>query len=293
MSATAPPGWEEASLSDLGVWSGGGTPSKGVAAYWGGDVPWLSPKDMKAWRLRGTADHITTLALQEGRAQLLTANSVAFVVRSGILSHTLPVAIVPFETTVNQDMRVLTPTPSLNPEWLLYAILAHADDIRQRCQKDGTTVASIEVDQLQAYRILVPPRLDQDRIAEVARTLLADLADGEERFAGALARLPDLRAAVLASGVRGDLVEVATLSSGRDLRQRVLADREQRWETHNVSRRGRRYPEPQSPLAGPFDLPEHWSWATIDELAADVQYGSSAKTGDDATGVPVLGSPVV
>ena len=35
-------------------------------------------------------------------------NSIAIVTRSGILKHTFPVAYIPFETTVNQDIKILS-----------------------------------------------------------------------------------------------------------------------------------------------------------------------------------------
>src|SRR4051812_12697899 len=36
------------------------------------------------------------------------------------------------------------------------------------------------------------------------------------------------------------------------------------------------------------ELPEGWTWATGDELATRVDYGSSAKTNENSEGVPVL-----
>ena len=36
------------SLADVGQWMSGGTPSRARSDYWGGDFPWVSPKDMKA-----------------------------------------------------------------------------------------------------------------------------------------------------------------------------------------------------------------------------------------------------
>ena len=171
-----PSGWDWASLQELGTWTGGGTPRKAKAEYWEGEIPWVSPKDMKAIRLAGTQDTITRRAVEESAAKLFLPNSLAFVVRSGILEHTLPIALIPFEATVNQDMKVLSPSPDLDPEWLLYGLLGAAPDIRTSCSKEGTTVASIEFSQLKRYRIPVPPRHEQERIAAVVGALLDRLA---------------------------------------------------------------------------------------------------------------------
>lgn len=153
-----PDGWKFESLRDLGAWVGGGTPSKKRSEYWeGGTVPWVSPKDMKSRILHEVKDKITETAIAGSAAKKFDANSIAVVVRSGILEHTLPIALVPFPAAANQDMRVLTPRPDLNPHWVLYALLGHAAAIRQSCSKHGTTVASIEVSRMMAYEIAVPP----------------------------------------------------------------------------------------------------------------------------------------
>ena len=75
LNGNLPRGWGEATLGELGVWSGGGTPSKRNPAYWNdGEIPWVSPKDMGEMVLRGTEDHITRLAADESsRIANLTA----------------------------------------------------------------------------------------------------------------------------------------------------------------------------------------------------------------------------
>lgn len=188
MNGKLPPGWEMATLDDLGTWTGGGTPSKKVADYWGGDIPWVTPKDMKAPRLNGSQDRITAKAVQESSAKLVPAGSLAFVVRSGILEHTLPIALLKCDATINQDLKVLTPHADLNPEWLLYALLALAPMIRRECRKDGTTVASLDFPKLRRYPVPLPPRAEQDRIVEAVESAIAAVNDGERSLDAARSR---------------------------------------------------------------------------------------------------------
>ena len=47
MVADVKDGWINKCLNDLGAFSGGGTPSKSNSAFWGGEIPWITPKDMK------------------------------------------------------------------------------------------------------------------------------------------------------------------------------------------------------------------------------------------------------
>src|SRR5690606_20579823 len=58
--------WPLTPLKHLCSFSGGGTPSKENSKYWiGGDIPWVSPKDMKAARISDSFDHVTAQAVAE------------------------------------------------------------------------------------------------------------------------------------------------------------------------------------------------------------------------------------
>ena len=48
-------------VAQLGEWTGGATPPKGVALYWGGLIPWVSPKDMNGDVILGSEDRVTEL----------------------------------------------------------------------------------------------------------------------------------------------------------------------------------------------------------------------------------------
>jgi type I restriction enzyme S subunit len=89
-----------ARLRDLGEWRGGNTPSKANAAYWtDGTIPWVSPKDMKVDEITSSEDRVSKAALEEGRVALVPEGSVLVVTRSGILAHTLPVAVTKMPVT--------------------------------------------------------------------------------------------------------------------------------------------------------------------------------------------------
>lgn len=299
-----PEGWEWKTLSDLGTWTGGGTPSKQQPEFWReGNVPWVSPKDMKSWILSHTQDHITQLAVTESAAKLFAANSIAFVVRSGILEHTLPVVLVPFEATANQDLKILTPREDVSPKWLLYALLGVAEQIRRTCRKDGTTVASIEYRLLKQYAIPVPLPDEQERMVKDADSLLGLVAAGAREVDTAARGLARYRLSVVAAAVTGQLpVDTPSALGADDLLDEILRDRRSIWEAKQLARfEGQsripttdawkaKYREPLFPTApAGIELPSDWAWATVDQLSTMVQYGSSAKTSEDpADGVPVL-----
>jgi restriction endonuclease S subunit len=96
-------GWPVVTLSDVATLSSGGTPSKSQPDFWNGDIPWVSPKDMKSNHIEDAEDRITKEAIAQSAARVVGPNSILAVVRSGILAHTFPVATVGREVSFNQD----------------------------------------------------------------------------------------------------------------------------------------------------------------------------------------------
>ena len=303
MSGELPEGWATARLGELGHWYGGGTPSKRKPSYWtNGDIPWVSPKDMKTPVIASTEDNITATAVQESSTKLVPHPSILVVTRSGILNRTLPVALTSRSVTLNQDLKAINPHDGVVPRYLAGFLRSRDLDIRESCGKDGTTVASIDTARLQAYETPLPPLNEQRRI--VAK--LDALQSHSRKARAALDAIPTLldrfRQSVLAAAFRGDLtadwraahpdVEPATA-----LLARIRVERKARWIADYIdtmtdrarkraekkgkawtgadeakARKGyakkaeERYEEPapvDAEKEGLPELPEGWCWTTL------------------------------
>lgn len=164
---TVPEHWSFHKLKYLAQFSGGGTPSKDNLAYWDGDIPWVSPKDMKVEEIDGAEDSITTEGLRNSTTSLVAPGRVLLVVRSGILKHTIPVAINKVQVALNQDMKAL----SLNPKQALSSfflrwVQGFNDDLLQAWLKQGATVESIEQDYLADTIVPMPSIQEQKAIVD-------------------------------------------------------------------------------------------------------------------------------
>ncbi|MFC7933177.1 restriction endonuclease subunit S [Streptomyces cinereoruber] len=237
-----PQGWARAKLGELGEWFGGGTPSKRVPEFWtDGTIPWLSPKDMGKPVLAGTQDLIHESALAASPVNLLPAGSVAIVVRSGILERKVPVAYVPFEVTLNQDMKAVVPYEGISGRWLAAVIASQERRILADCRKHGTTVASLEVSRLMEVQVLVPPYAEQLRIIAKLDNQLTHVEAGESAVQAALAASVVLRNQITGVGACGGLDGVE------------------------------RFPAPLEPADvddGTLpDLPNGWRWARLGDIA--------------------------
>jgi hypothetical protein len=51
--------WPVVTLSDVATLSSRGTPSKANPRFWDGDIPWVSPKDMKLDQIEDAEDKIS------------------------------------------------------------------------------------------------------------------------------------------------------------------------------------------------------------------------------------------
>jgi type I restriction enzyme S subunit len=162
--ADIPSGWAVVPLAWIARFVGGGTPSKEVVDYWNGDIPWVSPKDMKGELLTDSEDHLTDAGLAASATTVIPSGSVLMVMRSGILKHTLPVAINAVACTLNQDMRAVDVRPKLNPKFLLRFVQGFNNELLASLVKQGATVESIDADLLRLIEVPVPPKAEQDSL---------------------------------------------------------------------------------------------------------------------------------
>ncbi len=162
-----PPHWGYKKLKFLFRQTSGGTPAKEIAAYWIGDIPWVSPKDMKCSVISDTEDHISAQAIRESATTLVPRDTLLLVVRSGILRHSIPVALAGCSVTINQDIKALIPRRAdTKPQY--YAALIHGlqDQLLTLWRKQGATVESLESDLIGDTVVPVPPPAEQRAIAD-------------------------------------------------------------------------------------------------------------------------------
>ena len=303
---TLPPSWAWVPLGELGSWAGGGTPATENEDFWSrGSVPWVSPKDMKSFEIRDTEDHITEEAIRDSATLLLPAGTVLMVTRSGILRHTFPVAVSRLPVSLNQDLKGLTPFPGVSADFIAQALRSFGNRIIHACAKDGTTVQSIDTLALKRFHIPIAPYPEQVRVVDTLAEVISDLDAGIAALERVRAKLAQYRAAVLKAAVDGTLTaawraEHPNTEPATKLLERILAERRRRWEEEQLRKfkaKGQeppknwkaKYKEPSS--AEPEQLrhlQDGWRWATVDQCAVAIQYGTSAKCTRDGTGVPVL-----
>ncbi len=143
---------------------GGGTPDKSNEAYWNGDIPWMSVKDVHQDSMYAdrTIDSITPAGLENSSSNLIEANRLIVVMRMAVgraVINKLPVAI-------NQDLRALFFRDNVTQEYILriFKIL--------KFETSGMTVKGIKSWVLLNTPIPLPPLAEQKRIVAKLDELL-------------------------------------------------------------------------------------------------------------------------
>lgn len=156
---------------------GGGTPSKSESAYWGGDIPWASVKDLHEDHLISTKDYITQKGLDNSASNLIPSGNIIICMRMAIGK----IVYNDIDVAINQDLRAIMLNEYIIREYFFY--------FYKTCKLDGSgvTVKGIKINELLQVLIPLPPLEEQRRIVARLNELLpcvdamAKLHDGEKR----------------------------------------------------------------------------------------------------------------
>ena len=168
-----PENWCWCRLGDICKASSGKTPSTENNEFWGGDILWVTSKDVKQKYIESTQIHLSELGAQT--MNLYRPNTMIIVGRSGILRHTLPVAILKRTATINQDLKALVFADEKIVEFVYVVLKAMKSHLLHEYKKAGTTVDNLNFDLFLTAPIPLPPLAEQSRIVAKIGELFAEL----------------------------------------------------------------------------------------------------------------------
>lgn len=153
--------WKTHKLSEIGSVVGGATPSTTVDAYYNGDIPWLTPKDLSNFHeryIKRGERNITKSGLNSCSAQLLPAGSVLFSSRAPIGY----VAIAKNPIATNQGFKSIIPNPEKVDSLFLYYLLKYNKD-NIEAMGSGTTFKEVSGATMKNIEVYLPEDLDEQR----------------------------------------------------------------------------------------------------------------------------------
>ena len=145
--------WIECTLNDLGEIVGGATPSTQREDYYGGDIPWITPKDLSSLQGRYISRgerNITKNGLASCSAQLMPPKTVLFTSRAPIGY----VAIAEQTVCTNQGFKSIVPNAKVNPLFLYYLLVYNKETIE--AMGSGTTFKEISGKAMRTVKVRIP-----------------------------------------------------------------------------------------------------------------------------------------
>lgn len=196
--------WVESPLAELANIVSGGTPSRDVPAYWGGDIPWVTPTDITACRtnyLEQTEYTISKQGLLGSSAKLLPVGAILLTSRASIgLSK-----IAKTPVTTNQGFKSLVPKQGVDGTFLFY----QTQRLRGAFERFAAGSTFLEINKRDTERILLPHPTDpveQKRIA----TILTGIDTAIEKTEALVVKYQQIKA-----GLMHDLFTRGVLPNGQ------------------------------------------------------------------------------
>ena len=197
--------WNVVALRECGSVSGGMTPSMTNRRYWGGAIPWVTPKDMKRDVIDDSRVRVTRVAVDETSLRLVPAPAVLMVVRGMILARKVPIALTKCAVTVNQDMKALVPTQGMRADFLARLLGSAQEAFVPMIDTAGHGTCRMPTDRWRALPVAVPPDEEQAAIVEFLTSTTKRIARAQEGTRGLVTHLGDFRNRLFADVVTGKL----------------------------------------------------------------------------------------
>jgi type I restriction enzyme S subunit len=160
--------WKKYIVDDFADVIGGGTPSTSDSKNFGGDIPWITPKDLSNHRFRYIAHgerNITKQGQNNSNATLLPTGTV-------LLSSRAPVgylAIASNPVTTNQGFKSLIAREGFHNEFIYYLLKANVEYLKS--QASGTTFGELSGGTLKKLKFRIPSYSKQQDIANILGSL--------------------------------------------------------------------------------------------------------------------------
>ena len=211
--------WDLCKLRQCTSVSGGATPSMDVHRFWGGSVPWVTPKDMKQDVISDSSMKVTDAAIQETSLQLVQPPVVLMVVRGMILARRVPVAYTTTTVTINQDMKALRALMGINARFLAYFLNSVQEAFRPLIDEAGHGTRRLPMERWRELPITMPPPSEQSIIIEYLNNATNDINAAIDRARRQIDLMNEYRTRLIADVITGKLdvrETVTNLSNAED-----------------------------------------------------------------------------
>jgi len=203
--------------------------------------------------------------VRSGDILISTANSYELV------GKVAPVVGIPHKATLGAFISLIRPNERVEPKFLYHQLAWGKTQSRIRETASTTTnISNVSTKKLLTLEMFTPPLEAQREIVAELEKQFSRLDEAVANLQRVKANLKRYKASVLKDAVEGRLVpteaelarrEGRTFETGEQLLQRILEARRSSWTGRGKFR------SPEAPARDASELPEGWTWSSIDQLA--------------------------
>ena len=300
-TASIPKSWIWARIQDVATTATGGTPSRSMSTYFGGNIPWVKSGELGDGHVFDTEETLSELGLKSSNAKLFPKGTLCIALYGATVGK---LGILEVDAATNQAVCGLFLQDEVHRDFVFYYLASIRRHLIE--QGKGGAQSNISNGLVRQTRIPIAPLAEQARIVAKIEELFSDLDAGVAALKRAKANLKRYRASVLKSAVEGKLTEQwrakhPAKEPASALLARILLERRQKWEADQLAKFAAakkeppknwrdKYVEPTPPdTTGLPELPEGWCWTNVGQLITESTCnGISIKGTDSPPGVPAL-----
>jgi type I restriction enzyme, S subunit len=294
-----PKGWVAAALDDVANWGSGGTPSRQMAKFYTGSIPWIKTGELGPKIIKLAEEHITEEAVKKSSAKVFPKGSIGIAMYGATIGK---LSIWGIDASTNQACAVAQPYDLMLSNEFLYYYLGSEKRGLVEAGKGGAQ-PNISQGILKEWPILLPPLNEQHRIVAKIEELFSELDKGIENLKTAREQLKVYRQAVLKHAFEGKLTtkwreeNSAKSEKADDLLVRINSERKKKlniqlrqWikavdEWNQSGKKGKKPPKPRNlPMISKenegeriHELPNTWHCLRMTDILISLGQGWSPK----------------
>lgn len=194
--------WGKKKLGEINEIGTGGTPSRKIAAYYNGNIPWIKTGEILWNYIYDSEEKITNNAINNSSAKFYSKGTVLVAMYGQGLTRGRA-AILAIEATTNQAVCALKPKQVLKSKFLFYYFMENYWKYREKAI--GGNQPNYSIKMISKWNINLPTLDEQTEIVRIIDDLLAKEQQAKELAENALAKIDLIKKSILARAFRGEL----------------------------------------------------------------------------------------
>jgi len=244
-----PDNWVWTIVGEVGEVITGSTPSKDIAEYYGGDIPFYKPTDLDLGINTNSASDTLTI---EGYnlSRKLPVGSILVTCIGATIGKT---GLISTEGACNQQINAIIPSSLITSTFLYYSCISEYFQKEIRNHASATTLPILNKNNFTKLLIPLPPLSEQQRIVKEIEWWFALIGQIEQDKVDLQTIIKQTKSKILDLAIHGKLVpQDPNDEPAIELLTRINPDFTPCDNGH--------YPQL------PFEAPQNWSWTTLGKI---------------------------